>query len=77
MEALLGELNNALKDYKRMCQDLDRAVQSTQMHTALNVGLSQCKYIAQKVDQFISELPMDKEEEPIIPVNGELVLVEA
>ena len=58
MEGLLGEHNNALEDYKRMCQDLDRAVQPTQMRTALKISLAQSKYTALKAfsDNFAQKV---------------------
>ena len=80
MKGLLGEINNEMDDYKRICLDLDRAVQPTGTCTALNVGLAQSKYTALrvfaenfvvKINQFIEALPRDGEENPILPINRE------
>ena len=79
MADLLGELNNAMDDYGRMCIVLDQVVQPNWLSTA-DISLAQNHYNALKafqtrfaglIEDFTNGLPTDAEGEPIVPVNGE------
>ena len=77
MADLLGELNNAMNDYRRMCRVLDQAVLPNRLSTA-DIGLAQNHYNALMafqtrftgvIEDFANSLPTDAEEEPIVPMN--------
>ena len=79
MAELLGELTNAMYNYKRMCRALDWAVQPHQLSTA-DISIAQNQYNALKafqtrfaglVEDFANGLPTNREGEPIVPINGE------
>ena len=79
MAELLGELNNAMDDYCRMCRALDWAVQPNRLNTA-DIGLAQDHYttliafrtrFASLIEDFTNGLPDNDEGEPGVLVNGE------
>ena len=79
MAELLGELNNAMDNYHRMCWALDRTVRPYWLTTA-NISLAQNHYnalvtfqtrFAGIIEDFANGLLNNNEGESILPVNGE------
>ena len=79
MAELLGELNEAMDDYRRTCRALDLAVQPNWLYTA-DISLAQNHYNALKAFQtrfagliknFANGLPTNAEGQPIVLINGE------
>ena len=78
MAELLELINAQMDNYHRLCQNLDRAVQPGQLNKA-DSNLAQELYnqlsllrarFTSLIREFNNVLPLNKEGDPILPVNG-------